>query len=60
LGGLRFTLYAEQLGLAFFFSELEQRSALCRQPRVPAAIALELAELQQQSSGELERREPLV
>jgi len=46
LGGLRFTLYAEQLGLAFFFSELEQRSALRRQPLVPAAVALELTELQ--------------
>jgi len=60
LVGFRFTLYAEQPGLAFFFSELEQRSALWRQPLVPAAIALELTELQQQSSGELERWRPLV
>ena len=48
LGGLRF---------ASDFTQLWQQSAVWRQPLVPAAIALELPELQQQPPVVLERRQ---
>jgi hypothetical protein len=42
------------------FTQLQQQSAVRRQPLVSAAIALELPELQQQPSVVLERRESLL
>jgi hypothetical protein len=60
MGGFRFGRCVERRRFASDFTQLRQQSAVWRQPLVPAAIALELPELQQQSTVVLERQQSLL